>query len=59
MKSRIAFIECGGNSQALNAPQAQPLNVPGLHGLVVARNGPVCGSPLCLMRRASNRARNG
>jgi sulfane dehydrogenase subunit SoxC len=34
MESRIAFIECGGNSQALNAPQAQPLNVPGLHGLV-------------------------
>jgi len=34
-ESRIAFIECGGNSQALNAPQAQPtLNVPAIHGLV-------------------------
>src|SRR5262245_22197486 len=26
MQSRIAFIECGGNSQALNAPQPQPVN---------------------------------
>ncbi|WOH49302.1 molybdopterin-dependent oxidoreductase [Bradyrhizobium sp. sBnM-33] len=34
MLSRIAFIECGGNSQALNAPQAQPLNVTAIHGLV-------------------------
>ncbi|XSC43376.1 sulfite dehydrogenase [Bradyrhizobium sp. RDT10] len=34
MQSRIAFIECGGNSQALNAPQAQPLNVTAIHGLV-------------------------
>ena len=29
MESRIAFIECAGNCRALNAPQAQPLNVPG------------------------------
>ena len=34
MQSRIAFIECGGNSQALNAPQAQPLNVAAIHGLL-------------------------
>jgi sulfane dehydrogenase subunit SoxC len=34
MQSRIAFIECGGNSQALNAPQAQSLNVTAIHGLV-------------------------
>src|ERR1700694_4015951 len=34
MQSRIAFLECGGNSQALNAPQAQPLNVPAIHGLL-------------------------
>jgi sulfane dehydrogenase subunit SoxC len=34
MESRIAFIECGGNSGALNAPQAQPLNVQAIHGLV-------------------------
>src|SRR5262245_11229895 len=34
MQSRIAFIECGGNSQALNAPQAQPLNVTAIHGLL-------------------------
>jgi sulfane dehydrogenase subunit SoxC len=34
MESRIAFIECGGNSGALNAPQPQPLNVPAIHGLV-------------------------
>src|SRR5438128_2640714 len=34
MESRIAFVECAGNSGALNAPQAQPLNVPAIHGLV-------------------------
>src|SRR5215813_9326954 len=34
MQSRIAFLECGGNSQALNAPQAQPLNVAAIHGLL-------------------------
>jgi sulfane dehydrogenase subunit SoxC len=34
MQSRIAFIECGGNSQALNAPQAQPLGVAAIHGLL-------------------------
>jgi sulfane dehydrogenase subunit SoxC len=33
MQSRIAFIECGGNSQALNAPQAQPLGVAAIHGV--------------------------
>jgi sulfane dehydrogenase subunit SoxC len=33
--SRIAFIECAGNSQALNAPQAQAnANVPAIHGLL-------------------------
>jgi sulfane dehydrogenase subunit SoxC len=34
MHSRIAFLECGGNSQALYAPQAQPLNVTAIHGLL-------------------------
>jgi sulfane dehydrogenase subunit SoxC len=34
MHSRIAFLECGGNSQALNAPQAQPLNLTAIHGLL-------------------------
>src|SRR5215471_3620590 len=33
-ESRIAFVECGGNSGALYAAQAQPLNVPATHGLV-------------------------
>ena len=33
MESRIAFIECGGNSQALNAPQALPLGVAAIHGV--------------------------
>jgi sulfane dehydrogenase subunit SoxC len=33
--SRIAFIECAGNSQLLNAPQAQAnANVPAIHGLI-------------------------
>jgi sulfane dehydrogenase subunit SoxC len=34
MESRIAFIECAGNSAALNAPQAQPLDAQAIHGLV-------------------------
>ena len=34
MESRIAFVECAGNSGALNAPQAQPLNVQAIHGLL-------------------------
>src|SRR5258705_6943842 len=34
MQSRIAFLECAGNSQALNAAQAQPLNVQAIHGLL-------------------------
>jgi sulfane dehydrogenase subunit SoxC len=34
MTSRIAFVECAGNSGALNAPQPQPLNVPAIHGLL-------------------------
>ena len=33
MHSRIAFIECAGNSQALNAPQAQPLGMAAIHGM--------------------------
>jgi sulfane dehydrogenase subunit SoxC len=34
MQSRIAFIECGGNSAALNAPQAQRLGMAAIHGLL-------------------------
>ncbi len=34
MQSRIAFIECGGNSAALNAPEAQPLGMAAIHGLL-------------------------
>lgn len=34
MESRIAFVECGGNSQALYAPKAQPLNITAIHGLI-------------------------
>lgn len=34
MESRIAFIECAGNSGALNAAQAQPLGIAAIHGLV-------------------------
>ena len=33
MTSRIAFIECGGNSQALNAPKPAPLPLVAIHGL--------------------------
>ncbi|HEV3371036.1 MAG TPA: sulfite dehydrogenase [Xanthobacteraceae bacterium] len=32
--SRIAFLECGGNSGALYTAQAQPLNVQAIHGLL-------------------------
>jgi sulfane dehydrogenase subunit SoxC len=34
MQSRIAFLECGGNSRALYEPKAQPLNVTAIHGLL-------------------------
>src|SRR5258707_2333524 len=34
MESHIAFVECAGNSQALNATQAQPLNATAIHGLL-------------------------
>jgi sulfane dehydrogenase subunit SoxC len=34
MQSRIAAIECAGNSGALNAAQPQALNVPAIHGLL-------------------------
>ena len=34
MQSRIAFIERAGNSGALNAPQAQPLGIAAIHGLL-------------------------
>jgi sulfane dehydrogenase subunit SoxC len=33
MHSRIAFIECAGNSAALNAPQPQPLGMAAIHGV--------------------------
>jgi len=32
--SRIAFLECAGNSGALNAPLPQPLNAQAIHGLL-------------------------
>jgi sulfane dehydrogenase subunit SoxC len=34
MESRIAFIECGGNSAALNQKDPAPLNAQALHGLL-------------------------
>src|SRR5262245_9541283 len=34
MQSRITFLECAGNSGALYAAQAQPLNVQAIHGLL-------------------------
>ncbi len=34
MESRIAFIECAGNSGALNAPKPAPLGVAAIHGLL-------------------------
>jgi sulfane dehydrogenase subunit SoxC len=33
-ESRIAFLECAGNSGILNAPQPQPLNAQAIHGLL-------------------------
>jgi sulfane dehydrogenase subunit SoxC len=33
MQSRIAFIECAGNSQALNSPQPLPLGMAAIHGV--------------------------
>src|SRR5262249_6090823 len=34
MESRIAFIECAGNSGSLNAPQPQRLGMAAIHGLI-------------------------
>src|SRR5262249_44453835 len=34
MESRIAFVECAGNSGALNSTQAQPGNAQAIHGLL-------------------------
>ena len=34
MQPRIAFIEYAGNSGALNTPQAQPLGIAAIHGLL-------------------------
>ena len=34
MESRISFIECAGNSGALNTAQAQPGNAQAIHGLL-------------------------
>lgn len=33
-ESRIAFIECAGNSQVLNAAQPQPVGIAAIHGLI-------------------------
>jgi sulfane dehydrogenase subunit SoxC len=34
MQSRIAFIECAGNSAPLNAPQPQPIGMAAIHGMI-------------------------
>jgi sulfane dehydrogenase subunit SoxC len=34
MQSRIAFIECAGNGQLLNAPQPQQVGMAPLHGMI-------------------------
>src|SRR5262245_21216069 len=34
MQSRIAFIECAGNSQLLNAPQPQQVGITPLYGMI-------------------------
>jgi sulfane dehydrogenase subunit SoxC len=34
MQSRIAFIECAGNGQLLNAPQPQQVGIAPLHGMI-------------------------
>jgi sulfane dehydrogenase subunit SoxC len=46
-QSRIAFIECGGNSAALNAPQPQAANAQAIHGLVSCAEW--TGVPLALL----------
>src|SRR5262245_37324717 len=33
-ESRIAFIECAGNSQVLNSAQPQPVGIAAIHGLI-------------------------
>ena len=59
LESRIAFIECGGNSAALNQKDAVQANVQALHGPFPARSGPAFGSPRSWTKLGSIRKRSG
>ena len=45
METRIAFIECAGNSGALYQKEPAPLGVQGLHGLVSCASGRARAQP--------------
>ena len=60
MQSRIAFIECAGNSGALNAPQPQPVGIAAIHGLLGCSEWTgVQSSRRCSTRPASIQPRTG
>ena len=59
MVSRIAFIECGGNSGALYQKNAVAGGVQALHGLSRAPSGLGRGWPICWTKRESTRRPNG
>ena len=55
MESRIAFIECAGNSAGAQRPAAAAAQrCRRSTAWSAARNGPACGSRRCSTRRASN-----
>ncbi len=60
MVSRIAFVECGGNSAPMFSNEPIQATVQALHGLVVLRRMDRRAScPRCSRKPASTRTRNG
>jgi sulfane dehydrogenase subunit SoxC len=59
MVSRIAFIECGGNSGALYQKDPVAGGVQALHGLVRVPSGRASGSPIFSTKPGSTRRRSG
>jgi sulfane dehydrogenase subunit SoxC len=59
METRIAFIECGGNTGALYQKEPAQLDLQASHGLYPASSGPGSGSRSCSTKLESSRKRGG
>jgi sulfane dehydrogenase subunit SoxC len=59
MTSRVAFVECGGNSAGLLSPEPLQTDVQGLHGLVSCSEWTGVSCRCCSMRPVSTRGPNG